>query len=90
MPVLTFLFADLTVGGAACLAVSAWGAGSALVYLTYDADPADFDPRRLLDTDRGARLVVGVFNARHAFREFVRDAAALVLLLTTSPKGALR
>jgi hypothetical protein len=29
-------------------------------------------------------------NARHTVREFGRDAAALVLLLTTSPKGALR
>ncbi|MDX3575918.1 hypothetical protein [Streptomyces sp. FL07-04A] len=29
-------------------------------------------------------------NARHATREFCRDAAALALLLTTSPKGALR
>jgi len=28
-------------------------------------------------------------NARHAFREAARDAAALLLLLTTRPKGAL-
>jgi hypothetical protein len=28
-------------------------------------------------------------NARHTVREFRRDAAALVLLLTTSPKGAM-
>ncbi len=54
-----------------------------------DADLAYFDPRRLLDTDAGARAVVAVFNASTAVRDFYRDAAALLLLLTTSPKGAL-
>lgn len=54
-----------------------------------DADLAYFDPRRLLDTDAGARAVVAVFNASAAVRDFYRDAAALLLLLTTSPKGAM-
>ena len=60
-----------------------------LVLAFADADPGYFDPRRLLDTDTAARLIVAFFNAKTAMREFVLDAAALALLLTTSPqKGA--
>ncbi len=81
------------------LAVSLYAACSSPYFLLVDADPSDFRlqalaslplPRLLLDTDAGGRLTVAVFNAKCAVRDFCRDAAALVLLLTTSPKGALR
>ncbi|WP_435279105.1 hypothetical protein [Streptomyces sp. 1222.5] len=54
-----------------------------------DADLAYFDPRRLLDTDLGARLLVEAARLRDAVCDGSRDAAALVILLTTSPKGAM-
>jgi hypothetical protein len=44
---------------------------------------------RVLGTVPGARLVVAASNAPQAARDFYRDAAALALLLTTSPKGAM-
>lgn len=53
------------------------------------ADAAYFDPRRLLDTDIAARLIVAFFNAKTSVREAVLDVAALIVLLTTSPKGAM-
>lgn len=61
----------------------------ALALAFADATLAYFDPRRLLDTDLGARAVVAVFNVLSVARDFCRDAAALLILLTTSPKGAM-
>jgi hypothetical protein len=59
--------------------------------------PADidyFDPRyqlgRLVESGRLDPLLIEVAAARLAVRDAVLDVAALVLLLTTSPKGALR
>ena len=54
-----------------------------------DADASYFDPRRLLDTDAGARVVVAFFNAKATVRDACLDVAALIVLLTTSPKGAM-
>jgi len=80
------------------LAVALYAALSVPYFLLVDADRADFRlqalaslpvPRLLLDTDAGGRLTVAVFNAKCAARDVCRDAAALVLLLTTSPKGAM-
>lgn len=53
------------------------------------ADAAYFDPRRLLDTDTAARLIVAFFNAKTTAREAALDVAALIVLLTTSPRGAM-
>lgn len=98
MPVLSFLFADLTPASAVLLAASLHAAASVPYFLLVDADRSDFRPqalaslpvpRLLLDTDAGARLTVAVFNAKQSARDFYRDAAALLILLTTSPKGAL-
>lgn len=54
----------------------------------------DFDPRPLLARAVNSEAVYPLLRewdtARHASREAFRDAAALLLLLTTSPKGALR
>jgi hypothetical protein len=58
-------------------------------FLLVDADLADFDPRRLLATDPGDRFLVEAARMRDALRETGRDAVALVILLTTSPKGAM-
>jgi hypothetical protein len=41
-------------------------------------------------SDAAYPLLRGWDNARHTVRESCRDAAALLILLTTSPKGALQ
>ncbi|WP_329215085.1 hypothetical protein OG352_05970 [Streptomyces sp. NBC_01485] len=84
------------------LAVALYASVSVPYFLLVDADLKDFDPRPavrcvlvsaaadwLLATTPGTRLVVAVSNAPTAARDFYRDAAALALLLTTSPKGAM-
>jgi hypothetical protein len=52
----------------------------------------DFDPRPWLARVLGSEALYPLLRewdtARHASREAFRDAAALLLLLTTSPKGA--
>lgn len=57
------------------------------------ADLAYFDPRPLLARVIRSEAVYPLLRewdiARHASREALRDAAALLLLLTTSPKGAM-
>lgn len=82
------------------LGVSVPAALSVPYFLTVDADLADFDPRPAV---RRARPVVwdatrseALYpllrewdNARHSARDAVIDVAALLLLLTTSPKGAM-
>lgn len=45
MSVLVFLFADLTPASAVSGSVGAYATCCALLYLTYDAEVADFDPR---------------------------------------------
>lgn len=94
MELLVFFFADLTAPAAIFLALAGWAAGVSVLYLTHDASPADFDPRpavsRAVNSEAVYPLLREWDNARHASREALRDAAALLLLLTTSPKGALR
>jgi hypothetical protein len=67
--------------------LSAGMAGLALICLALafaDADPGYFDPRPVL-----ARVCRVLAPAGCASREAFRDAAALLLLLTTAPKGAM-
>jgi len=64
-------------------------------FLLVDSDSArDFDPRPLLGRAIRSEAVYPLLRewdtARHASREALRDAAALLLLLTTTPKGQLR
>jgi hypothetical protein len=86
-------FLLLGVGGAAAF--------SAPFHLFVDADLVDFDPRpalsRAVESGRLDLLLIAVADAKydvrvavHASREACRDVAALLILLTTSPKGALR
>jgi hypothetical protein len=84
------------------LSVGLYAAASAPYFLLVDAERWAW-PRPLTAAVDAARPVVwdgvrseAVYpllrefdNARHTVRELGRDAAALVLLLTTSPKGAL-
>jgi ABC-type phosphate transport system auxiliary subunit len=64
----------------------------ALALAFADADLAYFDPRRLLDTDLGGRLLVEIARAKHTVRDASRDAAvsaaALLMLLTAAPESA--
>lgn len=84
MSVLVFLFADLTPVSAVFGAVGAYAAGCSLLYLTCDADLADFDPRpvvrRLVDAGRVDGLLVRVANARFDVGEFVTDARSFARL----------
>ena len=63
------------------LAIGIFGASLVPFFLLIDADLSDFDPRPVL-----RRVAAG--PAGVAVRNAVLDAAALVILLTTSPKGA--
>ncbi len=94
MEILVFFFADLTVPAAISLAVCGWASCAAVLYLTHDAALTDFDPRpwlaRAIRSEAVYPLLREWDNARHASREALRDVAALLLLLTTSPKGQLR
>ncbi|MGW0577306.1 hypothetical protein ACWD25_15315 [Streptomyces sp. NPDC002920] len=78
------------------LAVSLYAAVSAPYFLLVDAEvwawprPLTAAVDRVLATRPGTRLVVAASNIPAAARDLYRDAAALVLLLTTAPKGALR
>lgn len=75
------------------MATSGYASFSVFYFLLVDADAKDFDPRpalrRLADSEAVYVLLREWDNARHAVREAFRDAAALLLLLTTRPKGAL-
>ncbi|MEH0586161.1 hypothetical protein QA942_19570 [Streptomyces sp. B21-106] len=77
MSVLVFLFADLTPVAAVFGAVGAYAAGCSLLYLTCDADLADFDPRpvvrRVVDAGRLDGLLVHVANARFDVRELAAE-----------------
>ncbi|MEU5593072.1 hypothetical protein [Streptomyces sp. NPDC020298] len=79
-------FLSLGVGGYAAMSVP--------FFLLVDADRSDFDPRpavsQLVESGRVDPLLIAVFNAKAAVRDAALDAAALLILLTTTPKGALR
>ncbi|MGW4043037.1 hypothetical protein [Streptomyces sp. NPDC004721] len=70
-----------------CLSTTITAAALGLWLFLLDADPCDFDPRRLLETDAGARLLVEVVNARYAARDFALTLAALYTLLTVTPEA---
>ena len=76
------------------LGVGVHAAMSVPYFVFVDADPSDFDPRpalaRLVESGRVDPLLVTAGPAWLAVRETARDVAALVVLLTTTPKGALR
>ncbi|MFB7461221.1 hypothetical protein [Streptomyces sp. NPDC056188] len=72
---------------AACLGTSITAAAVGLWLFLLDADLADFDPRRLLDTDAGARLLVETVRAKATVREAALTVAALLMLLTAAPEG---
>jgi len=83
------------------LGLSVHAALSVPYFVFVDADLADFDPRPVVrrvrplvwDAVRSEPLYPLLRewdNARTAARNAVLDVAALLLLLTTSPKGALR
>lgn len=100
MEILVFFFADLSAPAAVFLAVSATATASIPALLLADAHRSDFDPRpavrRALESGRLDLVLIAVADAKydvreavHASREACRDAAALLILLTTSPKGQL-
>src|SRR5262245_27969181 len=86
----------------AMVSISASGYGSFSFFwlLLVDAKASDFDPRPWLRTAAETGALVPLWQvvvnpgpnlnpARHASRTAALDAAALVLLLTTRPKGAM-
>lgn len=93
MDVLVFFFASLSAPAAISLSVGVAAAVSVPVLLLGDAHRSDFDPRpwlsRVLRSEAVYPLLREWDSARCASREAFRDAAALLLLLTTSPKGAM-
>lgn len=74
------------------LGLAVWAVEAAVIWLIADAE--SLDPRRpvarVLDSGRLDPLLILVGPLLAAARESVRDAAALLILLTTTPKGALR
>ncbi|MDX3759283.1 hypothetical protein [Streptomyces sp. AK02-04a] len=64
------------------LAVGVFSASLVPFFLLIDADLADFDPRPAVRRVAAGPVWVAVRNT-------ALDAAALVVLLTTSPKGAM-
>lgn len=94
MEILVFFFADLTAPAAISLALCGWASCASVLYLTHDAALVDFDPRPAVSRAVRSEAVYPLLRewdiARHASREALRDAAALLLLLTTTPKGQLR
>lgn len=78
MDVLVFFFADLTAPAAICLAVCGWASCAAVLYLTHDASPADFDPRPAVQRALTAaayrvRLVVWDVTRSEALYPLLRD-----------------
>lgn len=78
---LTDWAAYLSLGTAVAAAVSI------PFHLAVDAEPGDFDPRRLLDADAGARLAVEIVRAKHTVRDALLTVTALVMLLTATPEA---
>lgn len=85
------VFADVTPLGAVFLGLVPVGA-IWFVLAFAGVDLAYFDPRPLLaraaHSEAVYPLLRGFDNARHASCEALRDAAALLILLTTSPERA--
>jgi hypothetical protein len=85
------VFADLTPESAVFLGLVSVGA-IWFVLAFAGADAAYFDPRPLLARTVRSEAVYPLLrefdNARHASCEALRDAAALLILLTTSPERA--
>lgn len=75
MALLSFLFADLTPASAFLLAVSLFSGSLVPFFLLVNVDFAAAGRR--------------VWGGLEPSREACRDAAALLILLTTSPKGAM-
>lgn len=61
----------------------------ALALAFADADAGYFDPRRLITSGRLDPLLIVIGPALAAIRDTALDVAALAILLTTSPKGAM-
>jgi hypothetical protein len=84
--------AGLTPAAAVSLGLVSVGVFGVVLAFAY-ANAAYFDPRRFDESDRAVPvlLVVGpvLGNVRRSVRDVALDAAALILLLTTSPKGAM-
>lgn len=77
-----------------CIAVSGYSGCSVFYFLLVESESArDFDPRpavrRVLESGRLDPVLVAVGPAWVAVREAFRDAAALLILLTTRPTGAM-
>jgi hypothetical protein len=87
------------------LGVGVHAALSVPYFLAVDADLADFDPRpvlsRAVESGRVDLLLIAVADAkydvrataervRHALRDAAISLAALLMLLSAPPKGALR
>lgn len=84
---LTFL-AGLTPAAAVSLGLIPVGViGFVLAFAP--ANLAYFDPRRCDESDLARPLLVAFGPVWFAVREAIRDAAALLILLTTRPKGAM-
>ncbi|NUS83623.1 MAG: hypothetical protein HOY75_12980 [Streptomyces sp.] len=81
--VLIGLFADLSVVRAVSLAVGVFALSAPPVMFLARVDFA-----RLLEDGRFDRLLIAVGPVLAASREACRDAAALLILLTTRPKEA--
>jgi hypothetical protein len=80
------------------LAVALYAAASVPYFLLVDADLADFHPHalallplpdRFFSTPAGCRVLNEWAIGKRAVLDMGRDVAALALLLTTSPKGAM-
>ena len=86
------VLADLTVPAAVSLGIAAV-ALLRLVMAFADADLSYFDPRwhlaRLVESGRIDAVLVTVGPALVAIRNALLDAAALVLMLATRPKGPM-
>lgn len=76
-----------------CMATSGYAAFSVFYFLLVDAAVGDFDPRpalaRFVESGRLDPLLIAVSNVSSVARDAALDAAALIVLLTTSPKGAM-
>lgn len=76
-----------------CMAASGYSAFSFFYFLLVDAALADFDPRpafrRLVESGHLDPLLIDINDARTDVRNAALDAAALFVLLTTRPKGAM-
>ncbi|MEU7416764.1 hypothetical protein [Streptomyces antibioticus] len=79
MALLSFLFADLTPASAVLFSVALFAASLVPFFLLVETDFAA--------VVRPAGAVVS--HLVRVSRDFCRDAAALLILLTTSPKGAM-